>query len=63
MSAVVVSEMSILSPEKTGETTMRAWGLFVAGWVLILAGSWLASAVQTAGGVTVSDVRFPGAGG
>lgn len=42
---------------------MRAWGLFVAGWVLILAGSWLASAVQTAGGVTVSDVRFPGAGG
>ncbi|MDP1736603.1 MAG: alpha/beta fold hydrolase [Caulobacter sp.] len=42
---------------------MRAWGLFVAGWVLILAGSWLASSIQTAGGVTVTDVRFPGAGG
>lgn len=42
---------------------MRKWGLFAAGVLLILAGSWLASAVQTSGGVTVTDVRFPGAGG
>ena len=42
---------------------MRKWGLFAIGLALILAGSWLASAVQTSGGVTVTDVRFPGAGG
>ena len=42
---------------------MRKWGLFAAGLLLILAGSWLASAVQTSGGVTVTDVRFPGTGG
>ncbi len=42
---------------------MRKWGLFAAGALLILAGSWMASAVQTSGGVTVTDVRFPGAGG
>lgn len=42
---------------------MRKWGLFAAGWLLILAGSWLASAVQTSGGITVTDVRFPGTGG
>lgn len=42
---------------------MRKWGLFAIGLALILAGSWLASAVQTSGGITVTDVRFPGAGG
>ncbi|HRD29331.1 MAG TPA: alpha/beta fold hydrolase [Caulobacter sp.] len=42
---------------------MRRWGLFAAGWLLILAGSWLAGAVQTSGGITVTDVRFPGTGG
>ncbi|MDO8297594.1 MAG: alpha/beta fold hydrolase [Caulobacter sp.] len=42
---------------------MRRWGLFAAGLLLILAGSWLASAVQTVGGITVTDVRFPGTGG
>ncbi len=42
---------------------MRKWGLFAIGLALILAGSWLACAVQTSGGVTVTDVRFPGTGG
>lgn len=42
---------------------MRKWGLFAAGLMLILAGSWLANAVQTSGGIQVADVRFPGAGG
>lgn len=42
---------------------MRKWGLFAIGLALILAGSWLASSIQTAGGVTVTDVRFPGTGG
>ena len=50
-------------PQKTGETAMRKWGLFAVGVLLILAGSWLAGAVQTSGGVTVTDVRFPGTGG
>ena len=36
------------------------WGLFALGWILILAGSLLAHAVQTSfGQVTVTDVRFP----
>ena len=42
---------------------MQKWGLFAIGLALILAGSWLASAIQTSGGVTVKDVRFAGAGG
>jgi len=37
------------------------WGLFALGLALILAGSLLAHAIQTAGGVKVSDIRF-GAG-
>jgi pimeloyl-ACP methyl ester carboxylesterase len=43
---------------------LRKWGFFVLGWVLILAGSFLAHSVQTSQGqVRVQDVRFPGAGG
>ena len=42
---------------------MRTWRLFLVGLVLILGGSWLASAVQTSGGITVTDVRFKGTGG
>ncbi|NBU26920.1 MAG: alpha/beta fold hydrolase [Caulobacteraceae bacterium] len=41
----------------------KALALFLIGWLLVLAGSWAAHAVQTAGGVEVRDVRFAGAGG
>ena len=41
----------------------KNWGLFVTGWILILGGSYLAHRVQTAGGVNVQDVRFPGDSG
>jgi pimeloyl-ACP methyl ester carboxylesterase len=41
----------------------KGWVLFLAGWLLILGGSWLASAIQTSGGITVKDVRFAGTGG
>jgi pimeloyl-ACP methyl ester carboxylesterase len=37
-------------------------GLFVLGWVLILAGGLLAHFVQTSNGVRIEDVRFIGAG-
>ena len=39
---------------------LRKWGFFILGWVLILAGSFLAHAVQTSGGVVLKDVRFAG---
>jgi pimeloyl-ACP methyl ester carboxylesterase len=39
---------------------MRKWGFFGLGWALILAGALLAHAIQTAGGVTLRDVRFAG---
>ncbi|HEY4942332.1 MAG TPA: alpha/beta fold hydrolase [Rhizomicrobium sp.] len=39
------------------------WMLCVLGAVLILAGSYLASAIQTAGGIRVEDIRFTGTGG
>lgn len=39
------------------------FGLFVAGWVLILFGGLLAHLVQTSGGVRLQDVRYRGAGG
>jgi pimeloyl-ACP methyl ester carboxylesterase len=42
---------------------LRKWGLFIVGLVLILGGSYLASAIQTSGGVTLKDVRFAGDGG
>ncbi|MDB5423429.1 MAG: alpha/beta hydrolase [Phenylobacterium sp.] len=41
---------------------LRKWGFFILGWVLIAAGSFLAHAIQTSGGVTVRDVRFAGDG-
>lgn len=41
----------------------KGWLLFVIGWLLILGGSWLASAIQTSGGIKVTDVRFAGTGG
>ncbi|THD58359.1 alpha/beta fold hydrolase, partial [Phenylobacterium sp.] len=39
---------------------LRKWGFFILGLVLILGGSYLANAIQTAGGVTLKDVRFVG---
>ena len=41
----------------------KGWLLFVIGWLLVLGGSWLASAIQTSGGIKVTDVRFTGTGG
>lgn len=38
----------------------KTWLPFAAGVLLILAGSLLAHTIQTSGGVTVEDVRFPG---
>ncbi len=42
---------------------LRKWGFFILGCALILAGSLLAHAIQTSGGVTLHDVRFAGDGG
>ena len=39
------------------------WLLALVGAVLILAGSYLAAAIQTTGGVRVEDIRFAGTGG
>jgi pimeloyl-ACP methyl ester carboxylesterase len=39
---------------------LRKWGFFILGLVLILGGSYLANAIQTAGGVRLKDVRFAG---
>ena len=41
----------------------KGWLLFAIGWLLILGGSWAASAIQTSGGIKVTDVRFAGTGG
>ncbi|HZZ34839.1 MAG TPA: alpha/beta fold hydrolase, partial [Caulobacteraceae bacterium] len=41
----------------------KGWMLFALGWALILGGGYLAHRTQTDGGITVSDVRFPGPGG
>lgn len=38
---------------------MRKWLVFALAWALILGGGWLAHAVQTAGGVRISEVRIP----
>ncbi len=42
---------------------MSRWRLFLVGLILILAGGWLAHAVETAGGVRLSEVRYPGRSG
>jgi pimeloyl-ACP methyl ester carboxylesterase len=42
---------------------MRKWGFFAVGLLLIVAGSWLASAIQTSGGTKIEDVRFAGDAG
>jgi len=46
------------------EATMRRkWSLAIAGVILILAGAVLAWLTQTAGGIKIEDIRFPGAKG
>lgn len=42
---------------------MRKWLLFIAGVVLIAAGSSLASRTQTTGGIRIEDIRFAGTNG
>jgi pimeloyl-ACP methyl ester carboxylesterase len=42
---------------------IRRAGLFLAGWVLVLAGGLLAHLVQTSGGVRIEDVRYRGGAG
>ena len=39
------------------------WRVFLAAWVIILAGAFIAHLTQTAGGITIKDVRFNGAAG
>ena len=41
----------------------KGWWLFLLGLVLILGGSWQASRIQTAGGVTIQDIRFRSSAG
>ncbi|MFZ4690292.1 MAG: alpha/beta hydrolase [Polymorphobacter sp.] len=41
----------------------KGWWLCLLGLVLVLGGSWQASRIQTAGGITVSDIRFRSASG
>ncbi len=42
---------------------LRNWGFLILGLVLILGGSYLAHTIETAGGVTLRDVRFAGDSG
>lgn len=39
---------------------LRKWGFFILGVALIVGGSFLAHAIETAGGVTLKEVRFAG---
>jgi dienelactone hydrolase len=39
------------------------WWLFLVGLALVLGGSWQASRIQTAGGISVQDIRFTAATG
>lgn len=39
---------------------LRKWGFFILGLALILGGSMLAHSIETAGGVTLKEVRFAG---
>jgi alpha-beta hydrolase superfamily lysophospholipase len=42
---------------------LRKWGFFILGLVLILGGSILAHQIETAGHVSLREVRFPGEAG
>jgi pimeloyl-ACP methyl ester carboxylesterase len=41
----------------------KGWKLFLLGWALIFAGSFLAHRIQTSGNIRVEDVRFTGTNG
>ncbi len=41
----------------------KGWKLFLLGWALIFAGSFLAHRIQTSGGIRIEDVRFTGTNG
>ena len=43
--------------------TISVWSLFALGWALVLAGGLLAHLIQTADGVSVREVSYPGASG
>ncbi|MES2058321.1 MAG: alpha/beta fold hydrolase [Pseudomonadota bacterium] len=51
-----------MTETRPGYPRARGW-LAALGLVLILAGAWLAAAIQTSGGISVRDIRFPGIGG
>jgi len=51
------------SAGERGGKVRRRVGLFALGWVLVMAGALVAHLVQTAGGVTVRDVRWTAGGG
>jgi pimeloyl-ACP methyl ester carboxylesterase len=42
---------------------MRGWKIFLLGWALVLAGSYLAHRIQTMDGIRIQDVRFTGTNG
>src|SRR5580693_800133 len=46
-----------------GDVMKQRWGLFAAGWAMVLCGSLLAHLIQTSGAVAVSDLRWTGPDG
>jgi pimeloyl-ACP methyl ester carboxylesterase len=46
-----------------GDDMSKGWKLFLLGWALIFAGSFLAHKIQTSGGIRIEDVRFTGTNG
>ncbi len=46
-----------------GQGARNGWWLLILGLVLAIGGAALASRIQTSGGVSVRDIRFPGTGG
>lgn len=44
-------------------TIKPTWRTFIAGWLLVLAGSFLAHSIQTAGDIRIKDIRFTASNG
>ncbi|MDE2355595.1 MAG: alpha/beta fold hydrolase [Alphaproteobacteria bacterium] len=42
---------------------MQRWRLLILGLILVFGGAWLAHRIETSGGVTLSEVRYPGRSG